>query len=130
MKAKLVPCTIGSRAQRGPPSVGRLTLDDPERRLADQTLGGVIQPHPAPARSRQHIVLGNALMGLRYLQRRGGMGYFPAYMAAEALAAGSLHAVEGAPDISLGCRALYLPDNPALEHIRQVVRGLQEVRGG
>ncbi|KIC17065.1 LysR family transcriptional regulator [Leisingera sp. ANG-DT] len=83
-----------------------------------------------PARSRQHIVLGNALMGLRYLQKRGGIGYFPAYMAAEALAAGALHAVEGAPEISLGCRALYLPDNPALEHIRQVVRGLQQVRGG
>ncbi|UWQ43333.1 LysR family transcriptional regulator [Leisingera aquaemixtae] len=82
-----------------------------------------------PRRSRQHIVLGNALMGLRYLQKRGGMGYFPAYMTAEALAAGTLHAVEGAPEISLSCRALYLPDNPALEHIRQVVRGLQEVRG-
>jgi len=83
-----------------------------------------------PARSRQHIVLGNALMGLRYLQKRGGMGYFPAYMAAEALAAGALHAVAGAPEISLSCRALYLADNPALQHIRQVVRGLQEVRGG
>lgn len=82
-----------------------------------------------PARSRQHIVLGNALMGLRYLRKRGGMGYFPAYMAAEALAAGALHAVEGAPEISLSCRALYLPDNPALEHIRQVLQGLQEVRG-
>lgn len=83
-----------------------------------------------PARSRQHIVLGNALMGLRYLQRRGGMGYFPAYMAAEALAAGDLHTVQGAPEIGLSCYALYLPDNPALEHIQQVVRGLQEVRGG
>lgn len=82
-----------------------------------------------PRRSRQHIVLGNALMGLRYLQKRGGMGYFPAYMAAEALAAGALHAVEGAPEISLSCRALYLPDNPAVEHIRQVLQGLQEVRG-
>lgn len=82
-----------------------------------------------PRRSRQHIVLGNALMGLRYLQKRGGMGYFPAYMAAEALAAGTLHAVEAAPEISLSCRALYLPDNPAVEHIRQVLQGLQEVRG-
>ncbi|WP_424980107.1 LysR family transcriptional regulator [Leisingera sp. S232] len=83
-----------------------------------------------PARRRQHIVLGNALMGLRYLQGRGGMGYFPACMVAEALAAGALHLVQGAPEIHLSCRALYLPDNPALEHIRQVVRGLHEVRGG
>lgn len=81
-----------------------------------------------PRRSRQHIVLGNAPMGLRYLMKRGGMGYFPAYMAAEALAAGQIHAVQGAPEIRLSCKVLYLEDNPGLEHIRQALRGLQAVR--
>ncbi|WP_245596989.1 LysR family transcriptional regulator [Leisingera aquimarina] len=81
-----------------------------------------------PQRSRQHIVLGNAPMGLRYLMKRGGMGYFPAYMAAGALAAGQIHRVEGARDIQLSCKVLYLPDNPALEQIRQVLQGLREMR--
>jgi molybdate transport repressor ModE-like protein len=81
-----------------------------------------------PRRSRQHIVLGNAPMGLRYVTKRGGMGYFPAAMAGEALAAGLLHQVAGAPEMHLSCKALHAPDNPAMEQIQPVLLGLRQLR--
>lgn len=81
-----------------------------------------------PTRSQQHIVLGNALMGLRYLIKRGGMGYFPRAMLTEHLRDGVLQPVQGAPEMLLSCKALYLPDNPSLDNIRDVLRGVREVR--
>lgn len=89
------------------------------------------QLHAAlPGRSRRHIVLGNALMGLRYLLRRGGIGYFPRAMVAEFLAQGRLHPVRSAPEIELSCYALYLTDNPALPQIRDVLGALERIRPG
>ncbi|MFW8637276.1 LysR family transcriptional regulator [Cribrihabitans pelagius] len=81
-----------------------------------------------PRGGHQQVVLGNAPMGLRYLMERGGAGYFPAVMAAEALADGRLHVAEGAPELLLSCKALYLPGNPALEQIRTVLSGLRALR--
>ncbi|UWQ60446.1 LysR family transcriptional regulator [Leisingera caerulea] len=133
-----VPAGSGLAAEELPPERLVLVSDQPLR-LGRDTLPLFINLEfgseydaqlrdVLPRRSRQHIVLGNALMGLRYLMKRGGMGYFPAYMAAEALAAGQIHAVEAAPEINLGCKALYLPDNPGLPHIRQALQGLHAVR--
>ncbi len=81
-----------------------------------------------PNRTQQHIVLGNALMGLRYLKQRGGMGYFPVSMVSQDLADGILYAVNGAPDLSLTCKVLYLLDNPALPQIQEVLRGMRLLR--
>ncbi|WP_406650519.1 LysR family transcriptional regulator [Aliisedimentitalea scapharcae] len=81
-----------------------------------------------PGRSQQHIVLGNALMGLRYLLKRGGMGFFPETMIDEHLASGRLHKVTGAERMSLSCKALYLTENPNLTSIQEVMRGLRQIR--
>lgn len=83
-----------------------------------------------PPGSRQHIVLGNVAMGLRYLMRRGGVGYFPEVMVAGLLRRGRLHAVRGAPDMRLACRAIHLRDNPALGQIETAIAGLRKLRGG
>jgi molybdate transport repressor ModE-like protein len=83
-----------------------------------------------PVRSQQHIVLGNALMGLRYLLKRGGMGYFPDRMIAPHLASGQLHRVKGAQPISISCKALFQQDNPNMVHVQEVLTGLRELRGG
>lgn len=81
-----------------------------------------------PDRGQQQIVLGNALMGLRYLMKRGGCGYFPCSMALGHLSDGTLHPVGNAPRLHLTCKALYLPDNPALPQIRDVMHGLRQLR--
>lgn len=81
-----------------------------------------------PERGQQHIVLGNSLMGLRYLMKRGGCGYFPRSMVCEPLAEGRLHLVQQAPALQLTCKALFLPDNPALAQIRDVMQGLRQLR--
>lgn len=81
-----------------------------------------------PRRSHQHIVLGNAAMGLRYLLLRGGMGFFPAAMVNAELRQGRLFPVAGAPEMKISCRALYLRDNPAMSHVEQAIEGLHLLR--
>lgn len=81
-----------------------------------------------PGRSQQHIVLGNALMGLRYLMKRGGMAFLPDRLIETQLAAGELHPVKGAPPMQISCKALYLLENPNLPNIREALRGLRALR--
>lgn len=81
-----------------------------------------------PPGRRQHIVLGNAAMGLRYLLKRGGMGYFPAALVQGELGEGRLHRVEDAPEMQITCKALYLADNPAAPQIQEVLQGLRAIR--
>ncbi|WP_300520013.1 LysR family transcriptional regulator [Aliiroseovarius sp.] len=57
-----------------------------------------------PAEARQHIVLGSARMGLDYLLKRGGIGYFPAAMVAGVR---GLYPVVGAPELHLPCHVLF-----------------------
>lgn len=81
-----------------------------------------------PPGSRQHIVLGNTAMGLRYLMRRGGVGYFPDAMIDGPLARGRLHAVAGAPTMRRACRAIYLRDNPGRAQIEAALEGVRALR--
>lgn len=81
-----------------------------------------------PERKQQHIFLGNAMMGLRYLCKRGGIGYFPTKMVERLLKSEELHIVSEAPEISLPCYAVFLPDNPALSQIKEVLTGLIHLR--
>lgn len=81
-----------------------------------------------PKDRQQHIVLGNAAMGLRYLKMRGGMGYFPEGMVADALDSAALMEVSGAPEILLDCKALYHPETPVLAQIEEALEGLQQLR--
>ncbi len=81
-----------------------------------------------PVHSQQHIVLGNAQMGLRYLIARGGMGYFPLAMLQSELKAARLFEVSDAPVLPLACNAIYLPEHAENPQIRDVLRGLRHRR--
>ncbi|CUH86129.1 HTH-type transcriptional regulator YofA [Phaeobacter sp. CECT 5382] len=81
-----------------------------------------------PKGSRQHIVLGNAGMALRYLHKRGGMGFFPRSMVAEALQDGRLQPVAGVAPMWLDCKALYHSGSPILSQIEEALQGLRSLR--
>ena len=81
-----------------------------------------------PGQMQQHIILGNALMGQRYLMRRGGFGFFPVGQIYRPLQRGRLHVVEGVPELRLNCKALYLKENPAISQINEVLDGFEQIR--
>lgn len=67
-------------------------------------LGEVYQDHVRSAARQaagQTVFLGNCLMALRYVLRRGGTGYFPVYVIRDHLSAGELIPVAGAIDLML-----------------------------
>ncbi|WP_170763782.1 LysR family transcriptional regulator [Ruegeria lacuscaerulensis] len=67
-------------------------------------LGEVYQDHirsAARQSSGQTVFLGNCMMALRYVLRRGGTGYFPEYVIRDHLSAGNLVPVAGALDLML-----------------------------
>ena len=71
-----------------------------------------------PAEARQHIVLGSARMGLDYLLKRGGIGYFPATMVA---GVPEVCKVTGAPPLTLPRHAIFRRTSPS---IRSALDGL------
>lgn len=81
-----------------------------------------------PKDSQQHIVLGNVGMALRYLHKRGGMGYFPRAMVGDALREGRLQQIADAPPMWLECKALYHPGSVVLSQIEEALHGLRMLR--
>ncbi|MEW2916126.1 LysR family transcriptional regulator [Ruegeria sp. ANG10] len=76
--------------------------DDPV--FVNLELGEVYQDHVRSAARQatgQTVFLGNCLMALRYVLRRGGTGYFPEYVIRDHLSAGQLTPVTGAIDLLL-----------------------------
>lgn len=71
-----------------------------------------------------HFFLGNAAMGLRYLQRRDAMGYFPLRMVAPLIDAGAVHEVAGARRFGLDIWAVHDPSAPAAALVAQLLPGL------
>ena len=67
-------------------------------------LGEVYQDHVRSAARQaagQTVFLGNCLMALRYVLRRGGTGYFPEYVIRDHLRDNYLIPVPGAVDLML-----------------------------
>lgn len=81
-----------------------------------------------PKGCRQHFVLGNVEMALRYLQKRGGMGFFPLAMVLDALGDGRLVQVTDAPSMWLDCKVLYHPGSAVLPQIEDALQGLRGLR--
>jgi DNA-binding transcriptional LysR family regulator len=76
--------------------------DDPV--FINLELGEVYQDHVRSAARKaagQTVFLGNCLMALRYVLRRGGTGYFPEYVIRDHLSARDLIPVAGAIDLML-----------------------------
>jgi hypothetical protein len=72
-------------------------------------------------------MVGLGPLGLNYILRAGGMGYFRKGMAAPHIAAGELELVEGAPDFTYPVYAVYAETAQEREDIRESLRGLAEV---
>ncbi|CUK09758.1 HTH-type transcriptional regulator YofA [Ruegeria denitrificans] len=76
--------------------------DDPV--FVNLELGEVYQDHVRSAARQatgQTVFLGNCLMALRYVLRRGGTGFFPEYVIRDHLSSGQLVPVDGALDLLL-----------------------------
>ncbi|WP_217359142.1 LysR family transcriptional regulator [Ruegeria arenilitoris] len=92
-------------------------------------LGEVYQDHVRSAAhnaSAQTVFLGNCMMGLRYVLRRGGTGYFPEYVIRDHLEKGQLKPVTGALDLMLPLYLVTRRDSDAFEN---VVASLSDLRG-
>ena len=68
-----------------------------------------------------HLFLGNALMALRYLRRKGGMTFLPLRMADE------LHSVSYSQCFEIPGYAVYNPHGPSADLVRQIIPGLVEI---
>ncbi|WP_170468762.1 LysR family transcriptional regulator [Ruegeria arenilitoris] len=91
-------------------------------------LGEVYQDHVRSAArkaSAQTVFLGNCMMGLRYVLRRGGTGYFPEYVIQDHLEKGQLKPVTGALDMML---PLYLVTRRDSDAFEDVVASLSDLR--
>lgn len=81
-----------------------------------------------PDRKLHHLILGHAQMGLKYLLKRGGTGYFPARMVEPFIGNKTLYRVADSPAIEIPCSAIYLAENPAIDNIRELIQGLELIR--
>ena len=93
-------------------------------------LGEVYQDHVRSAARRatgQTVFLGNCMMALRYVLRRGGIGYFPEYVIRDQLMAGDLAPVAGALDLLL---PLYLVTRKGSATLDDVLTCLTDLRQG
>lgn len=101
--------------------------DDPV--FVNLELGDVYQHHvrsTAQRSSGQTIFLGNCLMALRYLLKRGGRGFFPDYVIETHLASGDLIRVSQAQDLYL---PLYLVVRSDSEEFENILSCLSDLRG-
>ncbi|WP_424832682.1 LysR family transcriptional regulator [Ruegeria sp.] len=117
------------------PSDSRLNYQDmtPERLVLVETpckgdepifvnleLGELYQDHVRSIvrqASGQTVFLGNCLMALRYIIKRGGIGYFPEYVIRDQLASGELAPVAGSTDLFLPLYLVARRDTDAFEDV-------------
>ncbi|WP_170400664.1 LysR family transcriptional regulator [Ruegeria arenilitoris] len=100
--------------------------DDPV--FINLELGEVYQDHVRSAARQatgQTVFLGNCLMALRYVLRRGGTGYFPEYVIRDHLSAGELIPVAGAIDLILPLFLVTRRDSTTTEDILSCLTDLR-----
>lgn len=73
------------------------------------------------------LFVGLGPLGLSYILRAGGMGYFRRGAAAPHIASGELEIVEGAPEFTYPAYAVYPETGDARDDIQEALRGLKEV---
>ena len=66
-------------------------------------------------------------LGLNYILRAGGMGYFRRGVATPHIEAGELELVEGAPEFTYPVHAVYPESAEARDDVQEALRGLKEV---
>lgn len=73
------------------------------------------------------LFVGLGPLGLSYILRAGGMGYFRRGAAAPHIASGELEIVEGAPEFTYPAYAVYPETGEARDDIQEALRGLKQV---
>jgi len=73
------------------------------------------------------LLVGLGPLGLSYILRAGGMGYFRKGVVAPHIAAGELEAVEGAPEFTYPAYAVYPESGEGRADLQDALRGLKEV---
>ncbi|MCO5066454.1 MAG: LysR family transcriptional regulator [Rhizobiaceae bacterium] len=73
------------------------------------------------------LLVGLGPLGLNYILRAGGTGYFRRGVAAPHIAAGELEIVEGAPEFTYPAYAVYPESAEARNDVQEALRGLKEV---
>ncbi|MES0880211.1 LysR family transcriptional regulator [Roseibium sp. SCP14] len=76
---------------------------------------------------KQNLFLGNCLMGLRYLLKRGGRGLFPYFLLEEYLASGQLRLI-GKDIYPLPCYLVHRSDSPSADQLSEVESCLAALR--
>jgi DNA-binding transcriptional LysR family regulator len=72
------------------------------------------------------LMVGLGPLGLSYILKVGGMGYFRRGVVRPFIAAGELEAVEGAPEFTYPAYAVYPEANEARPELQEALRGLRE----
>lgn len=75
------------------------------------------------------LLVGLGPLGLNYILRAGGMGYFRRGVAAPHIEAGELELVEGAPEFTYPAYAVYPESAESRSDVQEALRGLKEVVG-
>jgi hypothetical protein len=75
------------------------------------------------------LLVGLGPLGLSYILRAGGKGYFRRGAVAPYVASGELELVEGAPEFTYPAYAVYPESSDARPDILDALRGLKEVVG-
>jgi DNA-binding transcriptional LysR family regulator len=75
------------------------------------------------------LLVGLGPLGLSYILRAGGMGYFRRGVTAPHVEAGELEIVEGAPEFTYPAYAVYPEAAEARADVQEALRGLKEVVG-
>jgi len=73
------------------------------------------------------LMVGLGPLGLSYILRSGGMGYFRRGVAAPHIEAGELELVEGAPEFTYPAYAVYPESAEARGDLQEALRGLKEI---
>ncbi|MEM5493004.1 LysR family transcriptional regulator [Hoeflea sp. AS16] len=73
------------------------------------------------------LFVGLGPLGLNYILRAGGMGYFRRGAAAPHIASGELEIVDGAPEFTYPAYAVYPEASEARDDIQEALRGLKDV---
>ena len=75
------------------------------------------------------LLVGLGPLGLNYILRAGGMGYFRRGSVAPHIASGELEMVEGAPEFTYPAYAIYPEASDGRPDVQDALRGLKEVVG-
>lgn len=81
-----------------------------------------------PQQTGQNLFLGNCLMALRYMLKRGGQGLFPRYLVDPHVEEGRLILLPQSEPLSLPCYLISRKDSPSREQHQQVASCLSDLR--